>query len=66
MHRALEANTQLKLTTERALSIELAALLHDADDMKYFPGTEGYPNAKSIINESLSEADSDHLLKDHR
>ena len=39
----------ISLSTERKRSIELAALLHDADDRKYFQ-TQGYENAKQIMS----------------
>ena len=30
------------------------ALLHDADDKKYFPANEGYPNAAKICQTALA------------
>lgn len=39
----------MPLSKSRRSSIELAALLHDADDRKYF-NTQNYENAKNIMN----------------
>ena len=44
--------------------MKLGALLHDADDRKYF--AEGSQNAKKIIEESLDEVDTDNALDDHK
>lgn len=54
------------LLDSRALSVRLAALLHDADDSKYFPDgpKNQYPNAKRIMQEAgVSEDVSAEALK---
>ena len=48
---------------EKCLSLKLGALLHDADDRKYF--AEDSQNAKTIIESSLNEIDIDNALDDH-
>jgi uncharacterized protein len=47
--RAIRA-APFELSTIRCLAVRLAALLHDADDRKYFPGgpEAGYANARQI------------------
>ena len=41
------------LPEARALAVRLAALLHDADDRKYFPDTcKTYANARQIMSEA--------------
>ena len=35
--------------------MELAALLHDADDKKYFPKNKRYENARSIMDKVLKK-----------
>ena len=47
---ALAAAAPLK--PGRALAVRLAALLHDADDKKYFPAGSTYPNALRIMVEA--------------
>ena len=46
-HSALEQCP--KLTQDIKLAIMLAALLHDADDKKYFPKNKNYQNARQIV-----------------
>jgi len=55
--QALQA-TEPGVPAARALSVRLAALLHDADDRKYFPDCEEneYPNAFRIMMESGASA----------
>jgi uncharacterized protein len=36
---------------DEELAIEMAALLHDADDRKYFPKNKNYENARAILRE---------------
>lgn len=46
------------------IRIELAALLHDADDEKIFPGNKNYENARKILDEVLTD---EYLqLSDHK
>lgn len=49
VNQAIDASAR-KLTTNRVLALQLAALLHDADDRKYFKpnGNFLYPNALAI------------------
>jgi uncharacterized protein len=39
-----------KLSSQETLCIELAALLHDLDDRKYFPENRAYENARFVLN----------------
>lgn len=40
-----------ELTQQQKIDIELACLLHDADDKKYFPTHKNYENARRILTE---------------
>lgn len=56
MDKALMPDSHtLNLTEERMLTLRLAALLHDADDRKYFKN--GSNNAEIIVAESLNAID---------
>ena len=61
MYKTLEGST---LPEEKQLSMKLGALLHDADDRKYFE--KDSKNAENIINESLMEVDQEKVLDDHQ
>ena len=61
MYKTLEGST---LPEERQLSMKLGALLHDADDRKYFASDS--KNAENIITESLSEVDQEKILDNHQ
>ena len=61
MEKTLE-NTKKILKEERKLSLKLGALLHDADDRKYFPKTS--KNGEKIIKECLTKLDP--LLKNNK
>jgi uncharacterized protein len=37
------------LTPRQAMEVKIAALLHDVDDTKYFPGNQNYENAHVIL-----------------
>lgn len=64
MMQALEPrNSKIDITQERKLSLLLGALLHRADDPKYFP--KDSQNAFRIIEEALSLCDPDCFLKNH-
>lgn len=41
------------------LAVRLAALLHDADDRKYFPGSSDYANARRIVRDVAPELEED-------
>jgi uncharacterized protein len=63
MQKALESNQastategdfqQIKVTPEKKLAMLFSALLHDADDKKYFPDSKDYPNAARICQLAL-------------
>lgn len=43
------------LTDQQKLQVQLAALLHDADDEKIFPDSKNYSNARDILNTSYPD-----------
>lgn len=43
------------LTKERRICLRLAALLHEADDHKYFPANNKFENARAICDQSIPE-----------
>eukprot|EP00088_Acartia_fossae_P017513 TRINITY_DN19964_c0_g1_i1.p1 TRINITY_DN19964_c0_g1~~TRINITY_DN19964_c0_g1_i1.p1 ORF type:complete len:277 (-),score=35.44 TRINITY_DN19964_c0_g1_i1:306-1088(-) len=62
MQEALKAS-ELNLSKDRCLTLCLAALLHEADDHKYFP--EGSKNATNILNQVLEErSDKAEIIDD--
>jgi len=44
---------KISVDPEKELALKLGALLHDADDKKYFPENKSYENATSILDRSL-------------
>ncbi len=50
LDKALYAST-LAVDDDISLAMRLAALLHDADDRKYFQNSKGYENAVQIMSE---------------
>ena len=52
-----DKNTIFKLTNDEIKSIQLAALLHDADDKKFFPNNNNYENLRYIL-----EGESEDLI----
>jgi len=44
-----DKNTVFELTNDEKKSIQLAALLHDADDKKFFPNNNNYENLRNIL-----------------
>jgi len=62
------ANKKLEklLTAEKVLSLRLAALLHEADDHKYFPSSEKFDNARNICEEAIPNdlAGKESLISD--
>ena len=62
LRQALSSNEeaeskQIDLPAERQLALQLGALLHDADDKKYFPECKNYENAVSIMSQALKDLD---------
>lgn len=49
--RALESDPTHQLDEDTRLAVRLAALLHDADDRKFFPENSDYENARRILKE---------------
>jgi len=63
--RALDAAGDRTIAPARALSVRLAALLHDADDRKYFPETcTTYANAVRIMEEAGVPDQGNSVLSD--
>ena len=58
-----QSGNSFQFLEEKCLSLKLGALLHDADDRKYF--AEDSQNAKTIIESSLNEIDINNALDDH-
>jgi len=62
MVKALEHSNSL--TAEKSLTLKLAALLHDADDRKYFDDKS--KNASNIIQQCLAQIDANQgVLEGH-
>ena len=58
MERAIEtteASMKKHLTPEKLLTLRMAALLHEADDHKYFPDSKDFDNARKISDESIPD-----------
>lgn len=55
---AMIACEEPKLSAQDALAIELAALLHDLDDRKYFPHNTAYENAHFVLDKVFPEGKS--------
>ena len=47
---------KIAIAPERLMAMQLSALLHDADDKKYFPENKAYENARQVMTKSLKEA----------
>lgn len=60
----MQENSNIELSEDRKLMLQLAALLHDADDHKYF--LKDSENAKLIMEECIKEMDYDgqNLVED--
>ena len=48
-------HTQPKLTSDQIENLNLAALLHDVDDHKFFPENKNFDNARKILFETLPD-----------
>ena len=60
---ALEAQPE-PLSDEQRLAIKLAALIHDADDRKFFPTSKELTNARKVLSSiPISEGVSELVLK---
>jgi len=46
---AFEIDNKIKILDEDKIAVLLAALLHDADDQKFFPENKNYENLRSIL-----------------
>jgi len=58
LQNALKSNVKgtwkkIKISSERQMAMQLGALLHDADDKKYFPANKAYENARLVMKKSL-------------
>ena len=56
LQKALESNAETKkiqIPSETQLALQLGALLHDADDKKYFPENDQKENCKKILKRVL-------------
>lgn len=51
--RALRDNKIYRIPNNTRVAIILAALLHDADDRKFFPGHKKYENARKILEKTF-------------
>ena len=53
---AAEGPVTALLTPQKRLTLRLAALLHEADDHKYFPDNNKFQNARRICDESMCDS----------
>ena len=61
LQQAIKSNAEstrkkINIAPERLMALQLGALLHDADDRKYFPANQAYENARQVMTKSLKEA----------
>ncbi len=54
-------SSKIPIDDDVSLAMQLAALLHDADDRKYFEHSSGYQNAVQIMNEIV---DNQNVIQD--
>jgi uncharacterized protein len=59
---AVNALTHENISDRRKLQVELAALLHDADEDKIFPESVNYENARRILSETVDIDDKETFI----
>lgn len=63
-NHALKALKHEELTAEQNLQVEIASLLHDVDDHKFYPDNLNYENARMVLNsEGFSQEFIDQVVK---
>ena len=62
LDHAREAMKNENLTSTQMEAIELAALLHDADDSKFFPLNQNFENTRSILHQIYLDDDEIDLV----
>ena len=58
---SLQETSSSSLDAETVMEVQLAALLHDVDDKKYFPDSKKYENAKRILVQSQILNNNDNI-----
>ena len=61
---AIACHVHPPLTPSMSMQVQIASLLHDVDDKKYFPTHTDDENAKEIMNKALVPADSVDIILD--
>ena len=54
--KTAEESMMKHLTPEKLLTLRLAAVLHEADDHKYFPDNKDFDNAHKFCEESIPDS----------